>query len=293
MSPKVKTKDAPRPSRGLALPLAVAVAFAAVGAILAAVWPGLGPHLFTTALAWAANNVGLGPNPEALATSTCHRLKVEFGSIISLPSDATYTALTEDNWSQSCWLPAACVAQPARAADVQELVSALVAAKVPFAVRSGGHSPSPRDASIGRTGVLIAVDKLNQVTYDPSTTQVTLGAGAKWDAVYTLLDTHNVSMVGGRVMPVGVGGLTLGGGLSYLSDLHGLVCDNVASFEVVLADGRLVEASLSSHPDLFWALKGGSNNFGSFSVSSFLLPSPLSGPIHPVSNDSSAMSRLV
>jgi FAD/FMN-containing dehydrogenase len=262
MSPKVNTKDAPRPSQGLALPLAVAVAFAAVGAILAAVWPGLGPHLFTTALAWAANNVGLGPNHEALATSTCHRLKVEFGSIISLPSDATYTALTEDNWSQSCWLPAACVAQPARAADVQELVSALVAAKVPFAVRSGGHSPSPRDASIGRTGVLIAVDKLNQVTYDPSTTQVTLGAGAKWDAVYTLLDTHNVSMVGGRVMPVGVGGLTLGGGLSYLSDLHGLVCDNVASFEVVLADGRLVEASLSSHPDLFWALKGGSNNFG-------------------------------
>ena len=270
MSPKIKAKAAIRPSRGLSLPLAV-LATAVIGVVLAAVWPGIGPHVIST-LRWGATNFGLGPDAEARATSTCHRLKAQFGPIISRPSDASYTALTEENWSQSCWLPAACVAQPTRAADVQHLVSALVAANVPFAIRSGGHSPSPGDASIGRTGVLIAMDKLGQVTYDPSTTQVTVGVGARWDAVYTLLDSHNVSMVGGRVMPVGVGGLTLGGGLSYLSDLHGLVCDNVVSFEVVLADGRLVEANRASHPDLFWALKGGSNNFGSFSIPPSFLP---------------------
>lgn len=52
------------------------------------------------------------------------------------------------------------------------------------------------------------------------------------------------------------------GGLSYLSNLYGMACDNVASFQVVLADGRLVNANADSHPDFFWALKGGANNFG-------------------------------
>ncbi|RYP80488.1 hypothetical protein DL770_006205 [Monosporascus sp. CRB-9-2] len=69
-------------------------------------------------------------------------------------------------------------------------------------------------------------------------------------------------MVGGRVMEVGVGGLTVGGGLSYLSDQYGMVCENVVSFEVVLANSRVVVASQDSNPDLFWALKGGTNNFG-------------------------------
>ncbi|KXX76055.1 Bifunctional solanapyrone synthase [Madurella mycetomatis] len=248
--------NAIRPFRDLTLTFAAA-AVAAIG-VLGAVWSGIGPHIFGT----SKRDVNLALGPEALASATCRQLKAKLGPIISLPSDGSYTSLTEENWSQSCWLPAACVAQPACATDVQHLVTALVAAKVPFAIRSGGHSPSPHDASIDATGVLIALDKLDQVTYDPATTLVTLGAGAKWDAVYTLLDSHDVTMVGGRVMPVGVGGLTLGGGLSYLSDLYGMVCDNVASFEVVLADGSLVEASSTSDPDLFWALKGGSNNFG-------------------------------
>lgn len=250
--------NAIRPSRDVMLTFAAA-AVAAIG-VLGAVWSGVGPHIFST----FTRDVNRAPGPEALASTTCHRLKAKLGSIITLPSDGSYTSLTEENWSQSCWLPAACVAQPTCAADVQHLVTALVAAEVPFAIRAGGHSPSPHDAAINTTGVLIALDKLDQVAYDPATTLVTLGTGARWDAVYTRLDSHNVTMVGGRVMPVGVGGLTLGGGLSYLSDLYGMVCDNVASFEVVLADGSLVEASSTSNPDLFWALKGGSNNFGSF-----------------------------
>ncbi|KAK4235973.1 bifunctional solanapyrone synthase [Achaetomium macrosporum] len=246
-----------RPARSVALTSA-AFAVAAIGVLAAAVWPGIGSHIFSIFSRSPKPNLG----PEALASATCHQLRAKFGSVITLPTDTPYTSLTEENWSQSCWLPAACVAQPASAADVQHLVTMLVAANVPFAIRSGGHSPSPHDASIEAAGVLIALDKLDHITYDSAASLVTLGAGARWDAVYTLLDSHNVTMVGGRVMPVGVGGLTLGGGLSYLSDLYGLVCDNVASFEVVLADGSLVEASPTSHPDLFWALKGGSNNFG-------------------------------
>lgn len=67
---------------------------------------------------------------------------------------------------------------------------------------------------------------------------------------------------GGRSSTVGVGGLTLGGGISYFSPERGLVCDNAQEFEVVLANGNIVTASKTSHPDLFTVLKGGNNNFG-------------------------------
>ncbi|KAK4107070.1 FAD-binding domain-containing protein [Canariomyces notabilis] len=133
---------------------------------------------------------------------------------------------------------------------------------VPFAIRSGGHSPNRGDASIDDAGVLLSLHRLNHITYDAGTKLASTGPGARWDEVYTELDKYNVTVVGGRVMSVGVGGLALGGGLSYLSDVHGLVCDNIVSYEVVLADGEVVEASETTHSDLFWALKGGGNNFG-------------------------------
>ncbi|KAM4066418.1 FAD binding domain-containing protein [Hirsutella rhossiliensis] len=95
-----------------------------------------------------------------------------------------------------------------------------------------------------------------------STLELLLQRTTSATSIYSALDPYNVSLVGGRVMEVGVGGLMLGGGLSYLSDLYGLACDNVVSFAVVLANGSAVQATYSQHPELFWALKGGSNNFG-------------------------------
>lgn len=80
--------------------------------------------------------------------------------------------------------------------------------------------------------MLNALDNLDEVTYDAATGLASLGPGARWDAVYTVLDEYDVTVVGGRVMDVGVGGLILGGGLSYLLELYGLACDNIVSFEV-------------------------------------------------------------
>lgn len=122
-------------------------------------------------------------------------------------------------------------------------------------VLAGGHSPIPGDSNID-TGVLISLKHLHHVSYDAETGHVSMGPGARWNDVYDELDKYNRTMVGGRVMDVGVGGLMLGCGLSYLSDLYGLACDNVVSYEVVLADGRIVEASATSHQDLFWGLGG-------------------------------------
>lgn len=74
--------------------------------------------------------------------------------------------------------------------------------------------------------------QFNTVTYDVDHKSASFGPGTRWNAVYTTLEPFDVTVVGGRVLDVGVGGLTLGSGLSYLSELYGLVCDNVVSYEV-------------------------------------------------------------
>ena len=80
--------------------------------------------------------------------------------------------------------------------------------------------------------------------------------------VGTLSNVHKSLNSNSHEGDVGVAGLTLGGGLSFFSSQHGLACDNVVNYEVVLADGSIVNANSSSHTDLFWALKGGGNQFG-------------------------------
>ncbi|KAI0114287.1 FAD-binding domain-containing protein [Hypoxylon sp. NC0597] len=231
------------------------VTMIAIG-VLAVVW-GLWHN---TIAAWPGNE-GRAAKLDVRDGGICARLLRALGAAVVLPSDSEYLALREENWSQTAWKHPACIAVPDSTSDVQQLMKVLVANGAPFAIRSGGHSTNPFDANIDG-GVLIALDKLNQVTYDAATGHALLGPGARWDAVYSALDPYNVTVVGGRVMNVGVGGLILGSGLSYLSDLYGLACDNVVGSEVVLADGSIVEATVEDHSDLYWALKGGTNNFG-------------------------------
>ncbi|KAF2448588.1 FAD-binding domain-containing protein [Karstenula rhodostoma CBS 690.94] len=86
--------------------------------------------------------------------------------------------------------------------------------------------------------------------------------GNTWYDVYHGLEPENLAVIGGRVSAIGVGGLTLGGGISFFSSEYGFACDNVASFEVVMASGAIITASPNSHADLYWSLRGGGNNFG-------------------------------
>ncbi|KAK0634296.1 hypothetical protein B0T17DRAFT_486116 [Bombardia bombarda] len=172
--------------------------------------------------------------------------------------------------ASNTWRAPSCIALPASAAHVSTILQALVPNNVTFAIRSGGHSPNEGFSNIKSPGVLIAMDKLNQVAFDAASGLLTVGPGARWGAVFAALDPHKVTVVGGRVTTVGVGGLLLGSGLSYLSDLYGLACDNVIEYEVVLAGGCIVKANNNRNPDLFWALKGGTNNFGV--VTKFITP---------------------
>ncbi|KAK4154497.1 hypothetical protein C8A00DRAFT_14368 [Chaetomidium leptoderma] len=241
-------------------------------ALLAVLWNTL---LAGTTSATKCNG---GDKAAQRAAKTCRELHAALPDIITLPAETQeYDDLRDNNWSHTVWQRPACIASPARTADVSVLVKKLVRANVPFAIRSGGHSPNRGDASIGADGVLLSLHELDRVAYDAAGGLVSIGPGARWGAVYEELDKYNKTAVGGRVLDVGVGGLSLGGGLSYLSDLYGFVCDNVVNYEVVLANGQVVEATADSpHSDLFWALKGGSNNFGIVTrFQSQTYPSPL------------------
>lgn len=124
-----------------------------------------------------------------------------------------------------------CIMQPSSTADVQKIISYLSSHRVRFAIRSGGHLPSPLGANTN-DGVLIDTSSLNIREYNEKSQTVKIGTGLRWGDVYNYLDQYQVMVVGGRNIDVGVGGLILGSGLSYLSDLYGMACDNVVNFEV-------------------------------------------------------------
>ena len=132
----------------------------------------------------------------------------------------------------------------------------------PFAIRGGGHSDVP-GASNSPGGITLDLVALSSITVSADRTTASIGPGLRWGQVYTALDPMGLTVVGGREFPVGVAGLTLGGGISYFSGLYGLACDNVHNYEVVLADGRVLMANATgAHADLYKALRGGGNNFG-------------------------------
>ncbi len=158
-----------------------------------------------------------------------------------------------------------CIVQPKNTKEVAVAVKTLGLAFLKehckFAIRSGGHTPYAGASNI-EDGVTIDLQYINTVQYDGKNSLVKVGPGAVWNDVFTTLEPLGVIMPGGRSSTVGVGGLTLGGGMAYFSPEHGLICDNVLEFEVVLADGCIVTASKTQNPDLFTVLKGGNNNFG-------------------------------
>lgn len=102
---------------------------------------------------------------------------------------------------------------------------------------------------------------IRDITFSANRNTVTVGMGNTWSQIYAVIEPLGYLVVGGRFATVGMG-LALGAGFSYLVNDKGLAVDNVAGHRVVLGNGTVVETSRRSHPDLFWALKGGSNNFG-------------------------------
>lgn len=117
---------------------------------------------------------------------------------------------------------------------MQGALPIIVKSNTKFAIRSGGHMPAVGSNSVD-DGVLIDLSLLDAFEYSADDGEVTLGPGLRWEDVYGQLDPLGVTVVGGRVINVGVGGFPLGCGLSYLSELYGLGCDNILNAEVTIA----------------------------------------------------------
>lgn len=117
-------------------------------------------------------------------------------------------------------------------------------------------------ASNIQRGVTIDLRGLNNIELSENQSIVSLGVGASWGNVYSQLDHFNLSVTGGRAFGVGIGGLSIGGGISYFGPRYGWTCDMVTNYILVLANGSIVNANQEENSDLLWALRGGTNNFG-------------------------------
>ncbi|KAH9475869.1 putative FAD-linked oxidoreductase [Psilocybe cubensis] len=155
---------------------------------------------------------------------------------------------------------ATCVVEPGTPADVGKILTILGRTRTPFAVKGGGHIANQGFSST--TGVQIAMFRFSEVNYHRASQTIDLGPGLIWDDVYAALQPFGVTAIGGRVTGVGVAGFTLGGGYSYKTNQFGLAVDNVISYQLVKPDGKVVEVTQASDPELFFGLKGGHNNFG-------------------------------
>ncbi|PSN64885.1 FAD-binding domain-containing protein [Corynespora cassiicola Philippines] len=208
----------------------------------------------------------------------CGSLKSIFGNTsVIVQETPAYENFTKSYWSaQQTSLDPYCIFKPSKALDVSTVILISRLTQCPFAVKSGGHAAFGGASSI-EGGITIALEKMNEVTLSTDKKQVALGPGNLWGEVYTKLESEDLAVIGGRVASIGVGGLTLGGGISFFSNKHGWACDNVISFEVVTASGVVITASQTSSPDLYWALRGGGNNFGI--VTKFLVEAIPQGPI--------------
>jgi FAD/FMN-containing dehydrogenase len=150
-----------------------------------------------------------------------------------------------------------------RCADVADVIIAVKVAgreNLPLAIRGGGHSVP----GFGTADNAIVVDlgRMKGVRVDPSLKTAWAEGGCTWGDFNHATHAFGLATTGGIISTTGIAGLTLGGGIGYLTRGAGLSVDNLVSADVVLADGSFVTANEKSHPDLFWALRGGGGNFG-------------------------------
>jgi FAD/FMN-containing dehydrogenase len=129
-----------------------------------------------------------------------------------------------------------------------------------ISVRGGAHSYS--GTAVGEGGLMINLSALKGVVVNPEAERARVGGGATMADLDAATQAYGLAVTGGVVSDTGVGGLTLGGGMGWLTRMAGLAIDNLVSAQVVLADGQVLRASENENADLFWALRGGGGNFG-------------------------------
>jgi len=182
------------------------------------------------------------------------------GRVVSA-EDADYDAVrAECVWNGDIDRRPWVIAQATSAADVAAAVKFARSAGREVAVRGGGHNFA--GSCIADDAVMIDLGPICDVRVDPEARRAVCGGGSRWSQLDAATQEHGLAAPGGFVSHTGVAGLTLGGGMGWLSRKAGLSCDNLVSVEVVTASGDILRASSEENPDLFWAVRGGGGNFG-------------------------------
>src|SRR5215471_14793718 len=151
----------------------------------------------------------------------------------------------------------------ARCAGVSDVINAVNFARTNellVSVRGGGHNIPGNCVCNG--GLVIDLSRMKGIRVDPARRTARAEGGVKWGALDHETQAFGLATTGGTDADTGIAGLTLGGGIGWLSGRYGLACDNLISADIVTADGQLRHVNASEHPDLFWAIRGGGGNFG-------------------------------
>ena len=191
-------------------------------------------------------------------SSALETLRRDFGGGIIEPGEAEYESARRTVLASGS---PAHVLRPKNVGDVQAGVRFAARAGHLLSVRGGGHSYAGFGTNDG--GLVIDLSRLANVEIiDKERHLVRIGGGATWGQVAAALAPHDLAISSGDTKSVGVGGLTLTGGIGWKVRKYGLALDNVAAAEVVTANGQVVHASAQENPELFWAIRGGGGNFG-------------------------------
>ena len=179
----------------------------------------------------------------------------------------------------------ALIARCRGSADVADAVLLARDTGLEICVRGGGHNVAGRAVVDG--ALMIDLSPMRGIHVDPVAQTVRAQGGVLWGELNREAAVHGLAVTGGVVSTTGIAGLTLGGGIGWLMPKFGVAIDNLISVDLVTAEGEAITASAESHPDLFWALRGGGGNFGvatSFEYRLHPLRQVLGGLIaHPLS----------
>jgi FAD/FMN-containing dehydrogenase len=179
--------------------------------------------------------------------------------LVIAPDDAEYDRARTIFYGGFDRRPAAIV-RPTDANDVSQVVSLARETGLELAVRGGGHSLAGHSTTDG--GIVLDLSELTALDIDVEGRTAWAQAGLTAGAFTTAAGAHGLATGFGDTGSVGIGGITLGGGIGYLVRKHGLTIDDLLAAELVTADGQLLHVDDQTHPDLFWAIRGGGGNFG-------------------------------
>jgi len=191
--------------------------------------------------------------------SDVQSFRAGFGGTVILPEDAGYDT-ARSVWNGAIDRRPAVIAQCHSAEQVVQAIGFARSAGLPLSVRGGGHNFA--GFAVIDDGVMIDLSPMRQVTVDPERRIAVCGGGATWGDVDAAAQQFDLAVTGGFISHTGIGGLTLGGGIGWMTRMAGLSCDNLVGVELVTADGRILHASAGENPELLWALRGGGGNFG-------------------------------